>query len=53
LSDEGLQSESERKAVWERWDAHLHDAVKQVAQEPMPDKSHVLEHVFAPPGSRN
>jgi 2-oxoisovalerate dehydrogenase E1 component alpha subunit len=53
LHEESLQSESERKAVWQRWGAHLHDAVKQVAQEPMPDKSHVLEHVFAPPGSRN
>ena len=47
LLHEGLMTEAEIKAVWERWQSHLADALKVVIQEPMPGAEHVLQHVFA------
>jgi 2-oxoisovalerate dehydrogenase E1 component alpha subunit len=46
LVRDGLMTEAEQKAVWDRWQAHLGDALKQVVTEPMPGKDDVLTHVF-------
>lgn len=46
LIDEGLATETELKLVWDKWNAELSDALKIVAAEPMPDQSHVLQHVW-------
>ncbi len=46
LIQENLSTAAELKAVWDRWHDVLHDALQQVEKEPMPDQSHVLQHVY-------
>ncbi len=46
LLREGLATAAELKAVWDRWHDALNDALHQVIEEPMPDRQHVLQHVF-------
>lgn len=46
LVHEGLCDEATIKAVWDKWQTHLAEALKVVVTEPMPDKSHVLQHVW-------
>ncbi len=43
---ENRMTQAEIQAVHDKWDAHLHAALDVVKGEPMPDKSHVLQHVF-------
>lgn len=46
LVKEGLATAAGLKAVWDRWHDALSDALHQVIEEPMPDREHVLQHVF-------
>lgn len=48
LIDEKVMTRADIDAVWKKWQVHLQEALEQVLKEPMPDKSHVLQHVFAP-----
>jgi 2-oxoisovalerate dehydrogenase E1 component alpha subunit len=48
LVRENLMTQAEIKAVRERWQSHLSDALKVVIAEPMPGAEHVQQHVFAP-----
>ncbi len=46
LLDDGLATQTELKLVWDKWNALLSDALKTVVAEPMPDREHVLQHVW-------
>lgn len=46
LLRENLATEAELKAVWDRWHDLLHDDLEVVMKEPMPDREHVLQHVY-------
>ena len=46
LQRENLMTAAEIQAVWDKHNAALADALQTVIAEPMPDKSHVLQHVW-------
>jgi 2-oxoisovalerate dehydrogenase E1 component alpha subunit len=49
LIREGLLSRPEAERRWEQWRDHMRDAVEQARQEPLPEGSDALTHVFREP----